>query len=152
MSASLRRARPGDADTVADIFAAARHAALPQVRWAHSEPEIREWVTEVMLPRGGVWLAEQEGQAAGFTDVAEGWVNQLYLRPPFWRRGIGADLLAHAKTLQPAGLQLWCFQCNTPARAFYEANGFTALRQTDGDNEEHEPDVLYGWAGDPARA
>jgi len=31
-------------------------------------------------------------------------------------------------------------------RAFDEAHGFVALRETDGDNEEGEPDVLYAWS------
>ena len=46
-----------------------------------------------------------------------------------------------------SALQLWAFQRNTAARAFYEAHGFTVQRLTDGSgNEEGEPDVLYAWS------
>jgi len=43
-------------------------------------------------------------------------------------------------------LQLWTFQRNTAAIAFYEKNGFRTVRKTDGaTNEEREPDILFEW-------
>ena len=43
-------------------------------------------------------------------------------------------------------LQLWTFQGNVKARAFYERRGFTAAEFTDGEgNEERLPDVRYEW-------
>jgi hypothetical protein len=43
-------------------------------------------------------------------------------------------------------LQLWTFQRNEQTRRFYEARGFTLVRETDGStNEEKEPDALYRW-------
>jgi len=45
-----------------------------------------------------------------------------------------------------AGLRLFAFQRNAPARRFYEARGFIAKEFTDGaTNMEREPDVLYEW-------
>ena len=39
-------------------------------------------------------------------------------------------------------LQLWTFQVNDRARAFYARHGFREVELTDGaTNEEHEPDV-----------
>ncbi len=141
----IRPAIPCDGDTVADIYAAARATALPRMQWAHTEPEIRAWMIGTRLPAGHVWVAERDGGVVGFMDVAEGWLDQLYVRPDASRQGIGGSLLDQAKALHPAGLQLRCFQCNAPARAFYEAHGFTARRFTDDDNEEGEPDMLYAW-------
>jgi GNAT superfamily N-acetyltransferase len=143
---TLRPASPPDAGTVADIDLASRAAALPTVQWAHPPNEVRDWIARVLLPRGGVWLAERAGQTAGYMALHEDWVEQLYIHPAHWRGGIGSALLAHAKALRPAGLRLWCFQVNAPARAFYEAHGFAALVHTDGaGNEEREPDILYAW-------
>ena len=49
-----------------------------------------------------------------------------------------------------APLQLWTFQRNLRARAFYEKLAFAPVRFTDGaSNEEREPDVLYAWPGKP---
>jgi GNAT superfamily N-acetyltransferase len=143
---TIRAATAADAAAVADIDRAARDAALPTVRWAHTPDEVRRWIAETLLPRGGVWLAEREGEALGYMALHRGWVDQLYIRPGRWRQGIGSALLRHARALHPAGLRLWCFQVNTAARAFYEAQGFVALEHTDGTaNEEHEPDTLYAW-------
>src|ERR1700682_3013382 len=100
----IRQAAPQDGGIVADIYAAARAVALPNVRWAHAEPEIRTWVIGTMVPRGGVWVAEQSKRVAGFMDVADGWLNHLYLLPAVWRQGIGRRLLDRAKALQPTGL------------------------------------------------
>jgi GNAT superfamily N-acetyltransferase len=75
-------------------------------------------------------------------------VEQLYLAPGCYRQGIGTALLAIAKHHSPNELLLFCFQRNSRARAFYEANGFTAVRFGDGsDNEEREPDIEYVWVG-----
>lgn len=142
----LRPATAADAGDIADIDLAARAAALPTVRWAHPPHEVRAWIAGVLLPRGGVWLAERAGIALGYMALHQDWVEQLYLHPAHWRQGIGSALLAHAKAERPGGLRLWCFQVNAPARAFYERHGFAALMQSDGaENEEREPDILYAW-------
>ncbi|MCC6719924.1 MAG: GNAT family N-acetyltransferase, partial [Acetobacteraceae bacterium] len=119
----LRRATAADAAVVTEISTASRHAAMPTVRWAHTAEEDRAWVANVLLVQEEVWLAEADGVAAGFVALHEDWVSQLYLRPGWWRRGIGSALLDHAKGLRPGGLRLWCFQVNARGRAFYERHG-----------------------------
>lgn len=82
----------------------------------------------------------------GFMVTSPGLIEQLYIDPAWQHRGIGTGLLDQAKARQPDDLQLWAFQQNTGARAFYEAHGFTAVEWTDGaDNEERTPDVRYRW-------
>jgi GNAT superfamily N-acetyltransferase len=142
----IRPAEHRDAPAVADIYLAARRLALPSVRWAHGAAEVRVWIADILVPSGGVWVAERAGAIAGTMSVNGDWLDQLYIHPTHWRHGIGTALMRHAKTLSPQALRLWCFQCNAPARAFYETHGFQADRFTDGqDNEEHEPDILYIW-------
>ena len=85
----LRPATPADAGAVADIDLAARVAALPTVRWAHPPAEVRAWIAGVLLPRGGVWVAEDGGAPLGYMALHEDWVEQLYVRPGAWRRGVG---------------------------------------------------------------
>ena len=73
-------------------------------------------------------------------------VDQFYVAPGEQRRGVGDAMLAHAKRLRPTGLRLWAFQRNAPARSFYEARGFVAIKFTDGaTNREREADVQYEW-------
>ncbi len=72
------------------------------------------------------------------------WIDHLYVHPAHAARGIGSTLLAHALATLPRPVQLWTFQANRHARAFYERHGFAAITFTDGaDNEERCPDVLY---------
>jgi GNAT superfamily N-acetyltransferase len=144
----LRPAQPGDAEAVAAVWLRSFDAALPTVRRAHSDDEVRWWVREVLLPGHDVWVAEADGVVVGLLALSEGWIDQLYLDPAWRGQGIGDRLVALARRRQPAGLQLWTFQVNESARRFYERHGFVAAEETDGTgNEEREPDVRYVWRG-----
>jgi len=121
---------------------------MPYAPSAHSEPEVREWVARILVPSGGVTVAELHGQVIGVMATARSgpvsWVNQMAVDPGLVNQGIGSLLLAHAvRTLAPP-IRLYTFQANTGARRFYERHGFLPLEFTDGQaNEEHCPDVLY---------
>lgn len=73
------------------------------------------------------------------------WLDQLYVEPTWFGRGVGSALVSHARSERPDGLDLWTFQANRGARRFYERHGFVAIAETDGDNEEGAPDVRYRW-------
>jgi GNAT superfamily N-acetyltransferase len=78
--------------------------------------------------------------------VAGDRLDHLFVRPGYYRQGIGDRLLAKAKEISPQRLQLSTLQRNERARAFYEARGFVPISFGDGsDNEEREPDILYEW-------
>ncbi len=143
---ALRPAVPSDAAAVAEVWLRSFDAALPTVRRAHSDDEVRGWVRDVLLPAHDVWVAEADGAVVGVLALSEGWLEQLYLDPAWRGRGIGDRMVGLAKQRQAAGLQLWTFQVNGPAQRFYERHGFRAVERTDGaTNEEREPDVRYAW-------
>lgn len=82
----------------------------------------------------------------GFFALKGEGLEQLYIHPEYFRRGVGQQLLAKARALSPERLHLFTFQRNSRARAFYEAHGFTATEFSDGSrNEEHESDEKYEW-------
>ncbi len=148
--AVLRPAALRDAGEIAELFLASRRDALPYLRRVHSDDDTRRWIAEEMLPRCEVWVAELDGRIVGFAAVAGVHLDHLYLLPGYYRLGIGDRLLAKAKEISPGRLQLFKFQRNTAARAFYEARGFVPVDFNDGSrNEEHEPDVLYEWVATP---
>lgn len=76
--------------------------------------------------------------------LAGDWIEQLYVHPAWYGRGLGSRLLNVAKR-ELSCLDLWTFQSNVGARRFYERNGFVEVAMTDGDNEEGAPDVRYHW-------
>jgi GNAT superfamily N-acetyltransferase len=145
---TIRRATAEDAPAIGGLYLASRGDALPGLRKAHTDDEVRGWIAHVLLPRDKVWIAERDGTMLGFIALHAGWVEQLYLAPGCYRQGIGTALMAIAKHHSPSELRLFCFQRNSRARGFYEASGFTAVRFSDGsDNEEREPDIEYVWTG-----
>ncbi len=98
------------------------------------------------MPSRATWVAVVAGEIVAVLVVHAGYVEQLYVLAGQAGRGIGSALIDLAKRQSPAGLRLYTFQINDGARRFYERHGFRALAFSDGsENEEGEPDVLYGW-------
>jgi ribosomal protein S18 acetylase RimI-like enzyme len=142
----LRPARTADGAAVAEVWLRSFDAALPTVRRAHPDDDVRQWIRDVVVPGDDTWVAEVDGAVVGVLALSAGWVDQLYLDPDFRGRGIGDRFVALAQERHPAGLQLWTFQVNGPAQRFYERHGFVAVERTDGaGNMEREPDVRYRW-------
>jgi GNAT superfamily N-acetyltransferase len=141
-----RRAVGSDASAVSDVWLRSFAAALPGVCRAHSDREVQEWFRDVVVPFRETWVAVLEGSIVGMMVLDGDELDQLYLDPSWWGRGIGERLVGLAKRRRPGGLELWTFQVNGPARRFYERHGFVAVEFTDGGrNEEREPDVRYVW-------
>ncbi|WP_306226665.1 GNAT family N-acetyltransferase [Bosea beijingensis] len=143
---AIEHASPRDAGKIASLYLASRAAALPWLRRVHGDDEVRDWITHVRLATGETWVAREAGRILGFLCLDGEDLDQLYLLPGEFRRGIGSSLLAKAKERSPERLHLFTFQRNTAARAFYERHGFRLVDLNDGErNEEGEPDALYEW-------
>ena len=92
-----------------------------------------------------VWVAETDSGMLAMIGLGPGWIRHLSVFPEHQRRGVGTMLLAKARERNPAGLSLYTFQRNAPARAFYEHHGFRAVEFGISPAPEREPDVLYRW-------
>ncbi|MFK0050089.1 GNAT family N-acetyltransferase [Streptomyces sp. NPDC090741] len=148
----LRRADDFDARPAADVWLRSFATALPTVRCAHEEADVRDWFARVLVPRYETWVAVTGGNVVGLMVINGGELKQFYLDPAWRGRGLGDRFIALAKERQPDGLALWTFQVNVSAHRFYERHGFIAVERTDGlRNDEREPDVRYVWQGPPAR-
>ncbi len=151
LALTLRRAEPADAPGAADVWLRSYTTALPEVRRAHSDDEVRWWFRHVVVPERETWVATDgedggNGTVVGVMVLHGDHLDQLYLAPEWRGRGLGDRFLDLAKSLRPAGLDLWTFQVNAPAHRFYERHGFRAAERTDGSgNEEREPDIRYVW-------
>jgi len=147
----IRRPRPEsfarEADETATMYIASRRAMLPGLREPHTEAETREWMRGTVFTHYSVRLAEVEGEIVGFAARDGAWLMQLYVKPGWTGRRIGAhllrEMLADAAFSTPV-LRLYTFARNAGARRFYERHGFVAVGFGDGSgNAEHEPDVRY---------
>lgn len=145
MRVELRRSADADAGRIADVLLASFRATY-RFALAHSDPEVRAWVREVLLPSTETWVAVDEDEVIGFISLGEHAIEQLYVAPERTGNGVGSRLVQRAKDLRPRGLELWTFQVNRGARRFYERHGFVVAEETDGSgNEERQPDVRYVW-------
>lgn len=143
---AVRRAVGSDAAAVAEVWLRSFGAALPSVRRAHTDDQVRAWVREVVVPGRETWVATVGDLVVAMMVLDGEELDQLYLDPAWQGRGIGGHLVDLAKQRRPSGLTLWTFQVNESARRFYERHGFVADEWTDGHrNEEREPDVRYVW-------
>ena len=138
-----------DAPEIAEIHLRARREAMPYLHKPHTDDETREYFTRVVGDRPATWWVAHCGdQIIGYIWINGESLDHLYVHPGWQRQGVGLLLLNKAKSLSPRRLELWTFQRNTNARAFYEAQGFRAVEYTEGRNEEDEPDVKYAWEPD----
>ncbi len=143
--ARLRAANAGDREAIVGVFHSARAAALPYLPVLHSGAEDRDFF-DGHIAAGATTVAVEDGRVLGFIVVRGERVEHLYIDPGAQRSGVGSVLLCNAQVLHPEGLDLWVFQRNRDAIAFYEAHGFAIAETTDGSaNEEREPDARMVW-------
>lgn len=140
--AATRSAVAEDASEIAHLIRVSKRTAMPWLAKPHTLREDIEWVANVLIPHQRVDVVEADGALLAVIATTPGWVEQLYVAPSSQRFGVGSRLLATAIAEQES-LRLWAFERNVRARQFYERHGFVAEAQTDGDNEECEPDILY---------
>lgn len=144
----IRPADQTDVDGIAQIHRTARAAAMPWLPVVHSATEDIAYFRDRVLPSETVLVAETEDAMLGFVAFVGNWLNHLYIAPSSFRRGIGSQLLGMAQAKSDE-LQLWTFQGNATARAFYAKHGFRDVEFTDGqNNEEQTPDVRLIWRRD----
>lgn len=145
MSIHLRKATIDDAKAVAVILKTSRQSAMPYLQHSHTPEEDYAFIKDIVMQECRVVVAEEDNDILGFVAFNDDWIDHLYLLPEAQGKGVGS-LLLNEELKKSDDYQLWVFQRNIAARAFYEAKGFKVIRETDGqDNDEKEPDVLYRW-------
>ncbi len=143
----LRDARPEDAPAMAAILTdwLTRTPWLPNLH----TPSQNQAFCGKLIDQKAVTVAEQNRQVVGFLAQRAAEIDALYVAQQARRQGIGHALVSAAKAKQ-SRLDLWTFQANLEARAFYAREGFVELRRTDGQgNDEKLPDIRYSWERTP---
>jgi GNAT superfamily N-acetyltransferase len=141
---TLRTARDEDSAVVTEIYLAARREMryLPVL---HTDEDTAEHFAGVVRT-SHVELAERDGRAVGFAAVEGSWLEHLNVHPDAQSAGVGGRLMEWVKGFLPTDIDLWVFQENSGARAFYSSHGFHVVSLTGGsDNEEKQPDAHMRW-------
>ena len=122
----LRRYDTGDEAAAIALWLRSWQAAYPQLDFAARLDWWRErWRTE-LVPSAAIVIAEAAGEMIGFVTVDPRtlYLDQLVVAPQRWGSGVGAALIAEAKRLSPAGLDLDVNTDNARAIRFYGKQGF----------------------------
>jgi len=143
----IRPYREEDFEEVTQFWFDAMDVAMPGLakRLGHDLEGARDFFKRVIVVEDQLWVYELHNTPVGFLGIAEEFIDRLYVKPAYHRRGIGQALLDHARTLSPEHLWLYTHQANQIARVFYEKNGFIAEGFGMSPPPESEPDVEYHW-------
>lgn len=137
-----------DAAAIATVHVTSRAATMPYLPpQTRSLDEVTRWVGERVLPGSRVWVAEDDdGAVVGYAALDGDHLDHLYLLPGARRRGFGTALLDEVREAAGAHVELWVFQANVDAQAFYRRHGFEVVEDTDGSaNMERLPDYRMAW-------
>lgn len=149
----IRSAQQGDMTRCGEIL----NDWIDETGWmprVHSREDVIRFHEVFVFDNRNVLVAENDdNEVCGFAATSsDAIVTGFYLAPEARQKGLGRRILNRIKQNNPAGLSLWTFVANTGARKFYEREGFTEERRTNGDNEENLPDILYRWQPEGAAA
>ena len=116
------------------------HAFIPASYWAEHAGQVR-----TQLPRAEVYVCQQDAAAPidGFIGINGTHIEGLFVKKACRSKGVGRQLLTHAKQLKPR-LTLCVYRQPPKALSFYEREGVAILSEgTDGSTGEKE--LFMGW-------
>lgn len=136
-----------EADSVAEVWHRTGLATYQFIEsWkTYTLEQAREGFRKWIAAQCSVWVAEGDGLIVGYLALNGSYLDRLYVSPSHQRQGVGTHLLRKAIELSPEGLELHTHQRNTGACAFYEKNGFLAVKYGVSPPPESEPDVEFHW-------
>jgi len=126
LSYTLRAYVAADEDAAIELWRRTWQQHYPHLDFTARLSWWRErWRTE-LVPTATITVAESTGSLIGFVtvDPATRYVDQILVALEAWGSGLAAALIAVAKRLSPAGLDLTVNADNARAIRFYEKQGF----------------------------
>jgi putative acetyltransferase len=123
---TLRRYRAADEDAAIELWRRTWQAAYPRLDFTARLDWWRERWRAELVPTAAIVIAESEAGLLGFVtvDPRSGYLDQIVVAPEAWGSRIADALLAEARRLSPAGLDLAVNADNARAIRFYAKHGF----------------------------
>lgn len=116
------------------------HSFIEKEYWTGSYEMVKQ-----ILPEAEVYVYEDEknGQIAGFIGINNQYVEGLFVKESAQSRGIGKQLLDHAKS-RKTELRLGVYQKNVRAMRFYLRENFL-IQAEEMDEDTNEKEYIMGW-------
>lgn len=125
-SFTLRPYVPADEDAAIELWRRTWQQAYPQIDFTARLDWWRQRWRDELVPAATITVAEADAKMVGFVtvDVSTFDLDQIVVAPEAWGMGIATALMAEAKRISPAGLDLHVNTDNARAISFYEKHGF----------------------------
>jgi putative acetyltransferase len=125
-SFTLRPYAPADEDAAIELWRRTWQQAYPGIDFTARLDWWRQRWRDELVPAATITVAEAGGKMIGFVTVDPRTfdLDQIVVAPETWGMGVATALMAEAKRISPAGLDLHVNTDNTRAIGFYEKHGF----------------------------
>ena len=125
-SFTLRPYAPTDEDAAVELWRRTWQQAYPQIDFTARLDWWRQRWRDELVPAATITVAEAAGKMLGFVTVDPSTfdLDQIVVAPETWGMGVATALMAEAKRISPAGLDLHVNTDNARAISFYEKHGF----------------------------
>ena len=130
VSVAIRPYDDADWDAIARIHDAARLDELRASVGTAAFLTLEQTAQGEGLFDGSVWVAEVEGEVAGFVALDGDEVTWLYVDPARYRQGVGRALLRHA--VAAGAREVSVLEGNSAALTLYVAEGFELIETRSG--------------------
>lgn len=128
---SLRPYGSDDEVAAVDLWQRTWQLAYPVLDFSTRVDWWRERWRDELVGHAAITIAERSGAMVGFVtvDPRTGYLDQIVVAPEEWGTEVGRRLVAEARRLSPAGLDLHVNTDNARAIRFYEKHGFIVSGQ-----------------------
>ncbi len=122
----LRPYATADEDATIELWRRTWQQHYPHLDFTARVSWWRERWRNELVPTAMVTVAERQGAVVGFVtvDPKTRYLDQLVVAPEAWGSDVAPVLMAEARRLSPAGLELAVNADNVRAIRFYEKQGF----------------------------
>ncbi|MEJ6784370.1 GNAT family N-acetyltransferase [Aminobacter sp. Piv2-1] len=138
--ATIRAYSVADRERLAEIWLEASfvgHPFLPEADLLGQQAKVREFY----LPQAENWVAELDGEPAGFIGLIDDFIGGLFVDPAAHGHGLGKALVLHAAGLK-GDLEVEVYAANDTAVGFYRRLGFAETLRHDEDDEGRPLEVI----------
>jgi putative acetyltransferase len=143
---TLRPYQAADQEPAIELWRRTWQIAYPRLDFTARLDWWRQRWRDELAPTAIITLAESAGELVGFVtvDPKTRYLDQIVVAPEAWGTQIAGALLAEAKRLSPAGLDLAVNADNGRAIRFYEKQGFV-IAGTDVNPRSGAPIQKMAW-------
>ncbi len=123
---TLRPYAAGDEDAAIELWRRTWQLAYPRIDFNARLDWWRQRWRDQLVPVATITVAEADDKVVGFVTVDPLTLDldQMVVAPEAWGIGVASALIAQAKRISPAGLDLHVNTDNARAIRFYEKHGF----------------------------